>query len=382
MGGKRVLCLREEKGGQVTSSGLAATGRALAVPGRVFLSADERPSTVDRRLTILGLDVGPDARQAYRETVLAAPCLTDSVSAVVVAEEALSQAASDGTSFPHLLAGRGLLWGVRVDTALARLAECRGETITEGLAGLRLRLASAARLGARFARWRAVFAVGETLPSPQALAANAQAAAHFGALCQEQGLVPLVSARILRGGDHGLERSGAAGEAVLRAIVVELVAQRVDLCSVVLGSSMVLPGTAAPSMATVDEVAEATRSCLLRAVPDAVPAVVLSTAGQSSMAAAAHLSALIAKGGLPWRLALSSGPTLQEAVLRAWYGRPEGIAAAHEVLALRLRCHQAAALGDWCPEMEDSCAASQWSVGPSSVVVLPGVDIGCRNGTG
>ena len=378
----RSLAWDGNKGGQLTSVELAALGRALAVPGRVFLSADERPTTVDRRLKILGLDAAPDARRAYRETVLTAPCLTSSVSAVVVAEEALSQAASDGTSFPRLLAGRGLLCGVRMDTALARLAECRGETVTEGLMGLSLRLARAARSGARFARWRAVFAVGERQPSPQALAANAHAAARFAALCEEQGVVPLVSARILRGGDHSLERSCTITETVLRAIVVELVAQGVDLCGVVLGSSMALPGAAARSMATVDEVAEATRRCLLRAVPDVVPAVVLSTTGQSAMAAAAHLNALVGKGGLPWPLVLSSGPTLQEAVLRAWCGRPDGTAAAHETLAQRLRCHQAAALGDWCPELEESYAASRWNLEPSAVVALPEVDITSPNGAG
>lgn len=189
------------------------------------------------------------------------------------------------------------------------------------------------------------------------MTANAAAAARFAVLCQEQGLVPLVSARILRGGNHSLERSCAASEAVLRAIVIELVAQGADLCAVVLGTSMVLPGTSAPLMATVDEVADATRRCLLRAVPDAVPAVVLSTTGQSATAAA-HLNALVSDGDLPWRLVLSSGPTLQDAVLRAWRGRPDGRALAHEVLAHRLYCHQAAALGDWYPQLEDCCPAS------------------------
>jgi fructose-bisphosphate aldolase, class I len=326
--------------------GLAATGRALASPGRIFLSADERPSTVDRRLAVVGLDPGPEARRAYRETLLGAPCLAHSVSAVVLAEDALSQAESDGTSFPRVLTRSGLVWGVRVDTSLGRLPECHGETVTEGLTGLQLRLATAARLGACFARWRAVFAVGEDRPSPAALKANAQAAARFAILCQEQGLVPLVSARILRGGDHGLERSCAATAAVLTAIVTELVDRGTDLRGVVLGSSMVLPGTAAPLIATVDEVADATRRCLLRAVPDVVPAVVLSTTGQSAAAAAAHLNALVSGGGLPWRLVLSSGPTPQDAVLRAWGGRRDGRALAHEVLAHRLRCHRAAALGD------------------------------------
>jgi fructose-bisphosphate aldolase, class I len=342
----------------VTSVGLAATGRALAPPGRIFLSADERSSTVARRLALVGLDPGPEARRAYREMLLAAPCLTHRVGAVVIPEDALCQAASDGTCFPDVLGKRGLVWGVRVDTALARLPESHGETVTEGLTGLRLRLAAAARLGARFARWRAVFDVGERRPSPLALTANAQAAARFAVLCQEQGLVPLVSARILRGGNHSLERSCAASEAVLRAIVVELVAQGADLCAVVLGTSMVLPGTAASLMATVDEVADATRRCLLRAVPGVVPAVVLSTTGQSATAAAAHLNALVSDGGLPWPLVLSSGPTLQDAVLRAWRGRPNGRTLAHEVLAHRLHCHQAAALGDWSPQLEECCAAS------------------------
>ena len=338
----------------MTSAELAAIARLLAAPGRIFLSADERPTTVDRRLSGLGLEPGPATRRAYREVLLTAPCLTNSVSAVALAEETLSQGASNGIDFPEVLADQGLSWGVRLDQALSHLAECPGETITQGLAGLPLRLARAGRVGARFARWRAVFVIGDGRPSPPALAANAQAAARFAALCQEQDLVPMISVRFLRAGHHSLEHSGTATEAVLLAIVAELVARRVDLSGVVLGTSMILPGTAAPSVATSEEVAQATRRCLLNRVPELVAAVVLSTTGQSASAAAAHLNALVRQGGLPWPLVLSSGPTLQEAVLRAWSGRPQGVAAAHYVLAHRLRCHQAAAQADWCPEMEHS----------------------------
>lgn len=338
----------------MTSVELAAIAGTLAAPGRVFLSADERPTTVDRRLASLGLEPGPEARRAYREVLLTASCLRDSVSAVALAEEALGQATSDGTGFPRVLAGHGLPWGVRLDQALSHLAECPGETETKGLADLPLRLARARRLGAQFARWRAVFVIGEDRPSRAALAANAQAAARFAAVCQEEGIVPVVSVRFLRAGHHSLERSAAGGEAVLAAVVTELVAQRVDLSGVVLGPSMILPGTAAPSLATSEEVARATRHCLLQQVPDLVGAVVLSTTGQSASAAAAHLDALVSQGAFPWPLALSSGPTLQEAVLRAWCGRPDGIPAAHQLLAHRLRCHQAAARADWSPEMEHS----------------------------
>ena len=339
----------------MTIDELTATGRELAVRGRVFVSADERPATVDRRVGRLGLEPGPEARRAYREALFTAPCLPGAVSGIVVDEEVLSQAAGDGTAFPDLLSGRGLLWGVRMDTALTRLAGCPGETVTEGLGGLGSRLTFARFLGARFARWRAVFAVGDGRPSPEAVTANARSVARFAALCQVQGLVPVMSVRMLRVGHHDLERCGTAGKEVLRAIVTELADHGVDLSGVVFGTSMVLPGTAAPSMASVDEVAAATRLCLLSTVPEAVPAIVLSTTGQSATAAAAHLNAVVAEGELPWRLVLSSGPTLQEEVLRAWCGRPGGSLDAHQALAHRLACHQAAARGDWSPELEDMC---------------------------
>lgn len=338
----------------MTSAELAVIAGALAAPGRIFLSADERPTTIDRRLTGLGLEPGPEARRAYREVLLTTPCLTSSVSAVALAEEALSQATSNGTGFPQVLAGQGLLWGVRMDQALSHLAGCPGETLTRGLGGLPLRLARAGRLGARFARWRAVFVIGDGRPSRSALSANAEAAARFAAVCQKEAIVPVISVRFLRAGHHSLEQSAAASEAVLAATVAELVAHRVDLPGVVLGSSMILPGTAAPSIATSEEIAEATCRCFLKRIPDLIGAIVLSTTGQAASAAAAHLNALVSQAELPWPVVLSSGPTLQETVLRAWCGRTQEIGVAHQVVAHRLRCYQAAARADWCPEMEHS----------------------------
>lgn len=330
---------------------LSCTARSLAAEGGVLLSADERPATVDRRLATLGLRSGPEARRAYREVLLSAPGLSGLVGAVAISEEATRQTTAGGTPFPELLTGAGLPWGVRADRALARLACCPGETVTEGLDGLRRRLAAARARGARFARWKAVFAVGDRWPSPAALSANGHALARFSACAQDEGLVPVLSAKVLRGGAHSLEGASEATAAVLRAVVAELTTQDVDLAAVVLAPTMILAGTAAPP-AEIPDAALATGRCLLETVPGQVAGLVLSAGSQGPWDAAAQLNALNAGASLPWPVALSTGSALQEAVLEAWAGQPGRVAAVQEALAHRLSCHHAAAQGRWRPEME------------------------------
>lgn len=345
-------CMVASRPHHETGGTLAAAARDLVARGRVFVAADERQATIDRRLGVLGLTPGLEARDAYREVLLTAPALAEAASGVILSDEAARQAASGGAPFPELLSEAGLLWGIRADTAIVRLARCRGETITEGLDGLGRRLAAARRSGASFTRWKAVYAVGAGRPSRTALAANAHALARFAACAQEEGMVPVLSAKVLRGGDYSLERCYGVTKAVLRTIIQELILHEVDLTAVVVAPTMVTAGSASVKPAAVPQAAEATRRCLLRTVPQPVAGIAFSAAGQPSWDAAAHLNDLAAGQRLCWPLTLSTGTALQEAVLRAWAGRQERVTMVHDAVAHRLRCHQAAVQGRWSSEMD------------------------------
>lgn len=304
----------------MTGLDLRATARAMVRPGAGILAADESVATCGGRLRKLGIDPGGPARRAWRELLLGAPGIAEHVSGVILFDETIRQATADGVPFPELLAARGILPGIKVDTGAKALAGAPGETVTEGLDGLRERLAEYRALGARFAKWRAVLSIGDGRPTRRAVAANAHALARYAALCQEGGLVPIVEPEVLMSGDHDLARCREATVDVLTEVVAQLRLAGVDLAAVVLKPSMVLPGEDAPP-SEVDAVAEATIDCLRATVPAAVAGVAFLSGGQGTARATEHLAAMVARGPTPGH---SPSPTAGPSRTTPW---PPGPAA-------------------------------------------------------
>jgi fructose-bisphosphate aldolase, class I len=319
---------------------LRATARAMVAPGKGILAADESTPTISKRFERLGITSTAETRRGYREMLFTAPGLAEHTSGAILYDETFRQTAADGRTFPALLADLGILPGIKVDTGAKPLARHPGETVTEGLDGLRERVEEYAALGARFAKWRAVLAIGDGRPSAACLWANAHALARYAALCQEGGLVPIVEPEVLMDGDHPLERCAAATEATLRAVFAALGEQDVELEAIVLKPNMVVAGKEAPRQAGVEEVAEGTLACLRRTVPAAVPGVAFLSGGQSAELATAHLQAMAAAGPHPWELTFSYGRALQDPALAAWGGADAE--AGQTALAQRARCNGAA----------------------------------------
>jgi fructose-bisphosphate aldolase class I len=312
----------------------------MVAPGKGILAADESSPTITKRFERLGIQSTAETRRAYREMLFTTPGLAEHTSGVILYDETFRQTASDGRPFPAFLADLGILPGIKVDTGAKPLAAHPGETVTEGLDGLRERVSDYAANGARFAKWRAVLAIGDGRPSPACLSANAHALARYAALCQEGGLVPIVEPEVLMDGDHPLERCAEVTEATLRTVFAALADQGVELEGIVLKPNMVVAGKEAPRQAGVEEVAEATLACLRRTVPAAVPGVAFLSGGQSAEMATAHLQALAAAGPHPWELTFSYGRALQDPALAAWGGADTG--AGQAALAQRARCNGAA----------------------------------------
>ncbi len=331
---------------------LIATAQALVAPGRGILAADESTATITKRFNALGIESTADSRRDYREVLLTCPALAGTAGGVILYDETLRQSAADGTPFPQLLKGQGVIPGIKVDTGAKPLAACPDETVTEGLDGLRERLAEYRELGAGFAKWRAVISIGDGRPSATCLDANAHALARYAALCQEAGIVPVVEPEVLMDGDHDIHRCYQETSAALQSVFAALATHRVVLEGIVLKPNMVLPGARCVDQVPVDAVADATLSCLAQNVPVAVPGVAFLSGGQGPEVATAHLNAMNVKGGAPWRLTFSFGRALQDPALRTWGGKPSNAEAAQLALAHRLNLTAAASQGTYDPEME------------------------------
>ena len=331
-------------------SGVAA---ALVARGKGILAADETPATLTRRFDALGIPSTEQTRRAYREMLFTAPGASEFISGVILQDETIRQDGSSGRPLAQLLAGQGVLPGVKVDAGAKPIAGSPEETVTEGLDGLRERLAAYRGLGARFAKWRAVLRIADGHPSRMCVAANAHALARYAALSQEQGLVPIVEPEVLMDGDHTIERCEAVTGHVLQAVFDALDEQGVALEAMLLKPNMVIHGDDCPEAASVGEVATATLRCLRRHVPAAVPGVVFLSGGQDSRLATAHLNAINRLPGVkPWAISFSYGRALQDDALSVWHGREEGVAAGGHALAQRARCNAAAALGTYTDELE------------------------------
>jgi fructose-bisphosphate aldolase, class I len=334
------------------SNDLHDTARALVAPGKGILAADESGGTIKKRFDSIGLESTEEHRRAYRELLFGAPGAEQYISGVILFDETLRQSASDGTPFARLLHARGIIPGIKVDKGAKPLALAGGETVTEGLDGLRERFAEYRGLGARFAKWRATYSIGDGLPSLACVRVNAHALARYAALAQEAGLVPIVEPEVLMEGAHSIELSATATGAALQAVYEELYSQRVDLAGTLLKPNMVLSGYEASGRAGPDEVAERTLACLYRHVPAAVPGIVFLSGGQSDEDATIHLNAMNARGPHPWQLSFSYGRALQAPVLKAWRGDAENADAAQRAFLHRAHMNGAARSGDYTPELE------------------------------
>lgn len=309
----------------MNKSELEKIARAMVAPGRGILAADESTGTIKKRFDKAGIDLTEENRRAYRDLLFTTPGAADYISGVIMYDETLRQKSADGTPFPALLTRLDIVPGIKVDAGAKPLAGFAGETITEGLDGLRERLAEYFDLGARFAKWRAVIDIGEGIPTSYCIRANAHALARYAALSQEAGVVPIVEPEVLMDGEHTIERSLEGTSRTLQAVFAELLAQRVRLEATLLKPNMVLPGYACAEQASHEEVAAATIRVLRRHVPAAVPGVVFLSGGQSDDDATANLGALNRVSDQPWQLSFSYGRALQAAALKAWAGEEANV---------------------------------------------------------
>jgi fructose-bisphosphate aldolase class I len=336
------------------SDELASTARAMVAPGKGILAADESTGTIEKRFTSIGVESTEDNRRAYREMLFTAKGLGDHISGVILFDETIRQSTADGTSFVDVLRTAGMIPGIKVDTGAKPLAGFPGESVTEGLDGLRGRLEEYRGLGARFAKWRAVIALGPGLPTAGCIQANAHALARYAALCQEAGLVPMVEPEVLMDGDHSIDVHEAATEWTLNAVFDELYAQRVDLEGTILKTNMVLSGKEAAQQAGVQEVAKRTLHCLRATVPPAVPGIAFLSGGQADVPATAHLDAMNRTGPHPWELSFSYGRALQAPALKAWAGHSANAEQGQRALLHRARCNGAARSGTYSQDMENA----------------------------
>jgi len=335
---------------------LGDTAKALVAGDKGLLAMDESLPTCNKRFASLGIPQTVEARRAYRELIVTTPRLGECIGGAILFDETIRQQKRDGTPFVKVLIEAGIIPGIKVDAGAKELAGHPGEKVTEGLDGLRDRLAEYVRMGARFAKWRAVIVIGDSIPSQGCIEANAQALARYAALCQEAGLVPVVEPEVLMDGDHTLERCFEVTEKVLREVFCQLYTQRVMLEGMILKPNMVLPGSTCPKQKALDEVADATVNCLLRAVPAAVPAIAFLSGGQSAELASARLNAMNVrfKSRLPWALAFSFARAIQQPALELWKGQEANVSAAQQALYHRARCNQAARRGEYSQAMEQS----------------------------
>jgi fructose-bisphosphate aldolase class I len=337
----------------MNTADLSQTAQALVAGGKGILAADETVPTVTRRLAELKIESTPESRRAYREMFFATPGVSEFIGGVIMQDETIHQKNGQGIPLADLLIRQGITPGIKVDSGAKPLAGAPGEHITEGLDGLRERLQAYRALGARFAKWRAVFEVSDTLPSRTCVQVNAHALARYSAICQEQGVVPIVEPEVLMDGTHRIERCEEVTGTVLHAVFDALFEQQVSLEDMLLKPNMVISGKRCAVQASVKDVAIATLRCLRRHVPVAVPGIVFLSGGQDHLVATAHLSAINElEAPKPWTLSFSYGRALQDEALQAWHGRPENLEAGQRAFYHRARCDSAAALGRYTPSME------------------------------
>ena len=332
---------------------LAATAAAMVAPGKGILAIDESGATIKKRFDTIGVESSTESRRAYRDLLITPNGLSQYISGVILYDETLRQATADGVPFAEFMKKNGILAGIKVDSGSKELASASGEQVTEGLDGLRERLVEYKKLGATFAKWRAVINIGADIPSRYGIAANAHALARYAALCQEAGIVPIVEPEVIMDGSHTIERCYDVTERTLHALFEAIYVQRVRTEHLVLKASMVISGKSCATQASVQEVADATVLCLKRTVPAAVPGIVFLSGGQSDELATAHLGAMNAEGArLPWPLSFSYGRALQAPALKAWKGQAANIAAAQKALMHRAKCNSAACFGRYSSDME------------------------------
>ena len=341
----------------MSAQSLIDTARALVAGDKGLLAMDESNPTCNKRFAETGIAQTEATRRAYRDLIATTPGLSECVSGAILYDETIHQKADDGTPIVDILAHAGIIPGIKVDIGAKDLAGHPGEKVTEGLDGLRARLLTYGEMGARFAKWRGVIALGDGIPSSGCITANAHALARYAALCQEAGLVPIVEPEVLMVGEHSLERCRAATEDVLRSVFEQLHVQGVMLEGMILKPNMVLPGLTCTTQETAEAVADATIACLLHVVPAAVPGIAFLSGGQSSELASARLNAMNVRSKasgshLPWALAFSFARAIQQPALRIWRGEAANRAAAQRALYHRARCNVAARRGEYSAAME------------------------------
>jgi fructose-bisphosphate aldolase, class I len=330
---------------------------AMTAPGKGILAADESTGTIKKRFDAIGVESTADNRRDYRELLFrSTEAMSKHISGVILYDETIRQQARDGTPLVKLIAAAGSIPGIKVDKGTKPLPFCPGEVVTEGLDGLRERLAEYRGLGAKFAKWRAVIDIGAGIPSYNCIKSNAHALARYAALCQDEDIVPIVEPEVLMDGDHDIGRCEMITEWVLKTVYEELYYGRVKLEGTVLKPNMVVPGKKCAKRASVEEVAEKTVRVLKACVPAAVPGIAFLSGGQSDEEATAHLDAINRVGELPWRVTFSYGRALQAAPQKAWSGKSENVAAAQRAFSHRARMNGLATLGQWKADLEKKAA--------------------------
>ena len=327
---------------------LAETAQAMVAPGKGIIAIDESNATIKKRFDGVGIECTEETRRAYRELLLTAPNLGEHISGAILFDETIRQSTKDGVPFTKVMMDNGIIPGIKVDKGTFPLAGFPGEVVTEGLDGLRARLEEYYKLGARFAKWRAVINISDETPSGTCIDANTHALARYAALCQEQGLVPMVEPEVIMDGSHDLDTCYDVTEVTLRSLFASLHEHNVMLEGTILKASMVISGTTCPEQASVEEVAAATLHCLKATVPATLPGIVFLSGGQSDTAATAHLNAMNQMGPKPWPLSFSYGRAMQQAALKLWAQDMVGnYAAAQQTVFERARANGLAALGEW-----------------------------------
>ena len=336
---------------------LTQVAEAMVQPGKGILAADESSSTIKKRFDAINVESTADNRRDYRELLFrSTDAMRNYISGVILYDETIRQQAKDGTPLPKLIEDAGSIPGIKVDTGAKPLPFCPGETVTEGLDGLRERLNEYYQLGARFAKWRAVIDIGQNIPSYTAIQANAHALARYAALCQEANIVPIVEPEVLMDGAHDIDQCASVTEWVLKEVFQQLYYHRVVLEGSVLKPNMIIAGKKSPKQASVEEVAQKTIQVLKRCVPSAVPGIAFLSGGQSDEDATAHLDAMNRIGGFPWKMTFSYGRALQAAPQKAWSGKAENVSSAQQALAHRAKMNGLASLGQWKPDLERKAA--------------------------